>query len=492
MIWAKETEDGREVKGLHSFGTAAPIAKVTCSFQTPSGEKPWNGRTVALEKVASDITSLACSSTGLTIKFKDGDCFETAQKNWNWVNEDAERYLAMVVNSPSCGNQRKVYNVESYKSDKEGLSMTLTGKAVDYVRAFPYVQFHLSTSRFTNGNATAPSTVSPPYPIANSTQTPQNITSSHPNGNTTAPLPPLTNSTSPTCNITKSASNLSIPLAQDFSGEELFTPNLTSVTDKIDVSLKCSTCKTEGFLDIEFIATSDASQLFDDLDITDAVTASMIITPINLSATIGLDLLINSALTKEFSTGLTVLNVPLIPNPVPVAGIANIGPRLLVNMDFSLGKVEAEADISLGEVTMKIDDCSRATLDFFGSDDAFDGFTPSFSAVGPKPNSASISATAGIAPNIILGVDATALGRGVAAGLALAAPKLDAKLVAGVQSEGACTGVDFTTDLAAELNAFAGIGKINEVAAEDTVEILAASTRIFSSCVTVPVPGATA
>lgn len=172
-----------------------------------------------------------------------------------------------------------------------------------------------------------------------------------------------------------------------------------------------------------------------------------------------------------------------------MAGEAHKRMMLTYSRDAKISSVTAEVDISLGSVTTSIADNAQAVLDFFdSSNDSNMGFTPQFSTQGPSV-SAGISATANFGPNIVLGLDVEALGFGLAAGLALAVPQLD--LTASLNENG-CSGVDFEADLTAQLNAFGGAGKVADVAASDTISLVATSTQIFSTCLSVPSASATA
>lgn len=157
--------------------------------------------------------------------------------------------------------------------------------------------------------------------------------------------------------------------------------------------------------------------------------------------------------------------------------------KLIYFRDAKIESVTAQVDISLGSVTTSITDGAKAVVDLFDSSkDSNMGFTPQFSTQGPSV-SAGISASANFGPNIVLGLDVSALGKGLAAGLALAVPQLD--LTASLNENG-CTGVEFDAGLTAQLNAFGGVGKVADVAATNTISLIGTSTQIFSTCLTVP------
>lgn len=382
----------------------------------------------------SHIDDLQCSDHGISLKWKDEQSYDAAKTNWDWVNQDDERYIAMVTNSAACGGHRQVYKVYKCETDSASLSMSMDAKPVDFIEAFPFMKFRLSTTGVPQDNAARGITL-------------------------------------------EKRATVTIPAGHDFSGTNIFTQN---IADGLDVSLTCGSCMTTGNIDIDLEVNGDITK-FPPID------GSITVTPSGISATVGLDLVVSAELTSEFDKSITFLNIPLIENPLSVAGIATVGPSLMVNMDAKIESVTAEVDLSLGSVTLSIPDDSKATLDFFDSSkDSTTDFTPQFTTTGPSV-SAGISASANFGPNIVLGLDVEALGVGLAAGLALAAPTLD--LTASFNENG-CAGVDFEADLTAQLNAFGGAGKIADVAADNTISLIGTSTQIFSICLTVPTDAA--
>jgi hypothetical protein len=413
-------------------GSSLPIAKASCSF-VRDGKQPWNGRIVALEKLMSNVKNIECSSDAITLQWSNKDSFSAAETNWDWVNQDTSRYLAMVVMSPNCaGGQRQTYKVSHIETSSGSLTMNIDAKPVDFNEAIPYIDFRLSTTGVGTGNSSR--------------------------------------------GLVKRA-EASIPVAKDFSGTNIFSQN---IGDSLDVSLTCGNCKTTGNFDLDFEVNFDAGAIFGGKL---PFSGSLSITAQQVSATIGLDLVVSAALTSEFDKSVTFLNVPLLENPLAVAGIANIGPTLMVNLDAKIDSVTASVDLSLGSVTLSVPDGAKATLDLNGDNNSNSNFALDFSTEAPSVN-ADISASASFGPNIVLGLEATVFNTGVAAGLALAAPQLS--VTASVGTDQDCGGVEFEADLTAQLNAFAGAGKVADVAADNTISIIGTSTQIFSTCLTLP------
>jgi hypothetical protein len=415
-------------------GSSMPIAKADCSF-VRDGKQSWNGRIVPLEKLMGSVKNIHCSSDAVTLQWSDKDSFNAAETNWDWVNQDNSRYLAMVVMTPNCADgQRQTYKVSHIEASSGNLTMNIDAKPVDFADAIPYIDFRLSTTGVGVGNTTRS--------LAKRVEGQANI-----------------------------------PVAKDFSGTNIFSQN---ISDSLDASLTCGNCKTTGNFELDLNVNFDAGAIFGGKL---PFSGSLSITAQQVSATIGLDLVVSAELTSEFDKSVTFLNVPLLENPLAVAGIANIGPTLMVNLDAKINSVTASVDLSLGSVTLSVPDGAKATLDLNGDNNGNSNFALDFSTEAPSVN-AGISASASFGPNIVLGLEATLFKTGVAAGLALAAPQLSVTASAGTDQD--CGGVEFEADLTAQLNAFAGAGQVAEVAADKTISIIGTSTQIFSTCLTLP------
>jgi hypothetical protein len=147
---------------------------------------------------------------------------------------------------------------------------------------------------------------------------------------------------------------------------------------------------------------------------------------------------------------------------------------------------------------MTIPDTAIANLDFINSgNNRFDGWTPSFSQVGPSLD-AEVSATGGIVPSMAIGleisIDTIVTGKQAAsAGIALLAPELALNFQAIASTNtGFCgnpdaiAAVNFGVDLKGSLIGFAGLDDI--AAFPNRVDIVTVATNLFSTCLTVTLP----
>jgi hypothetical protein len=418
-----------------SKGADLPNARLNTSMEnTVMGKDFSNAKTCATERFNNTIASMSCSSTALKMKFKSEEDYILAKNSWNWMNEESERYVVMVVAWPSCGGDRKPYKVTSYTSNNATKTITMTAAPKDFQDVFPFMKLSIASNGIMDGV------------VPTGTQKRASLSTSIP-----------------------------INLANDFSGKTIFDTQAGNV----DLGLTCATCNTAGTL------TIDAELSFDVLA-SPKLSGTISVMPSGVAATVGLSLTASGAITQAVDQSVNFVNVPL-PGSLTIPLIGSIGPSLMVNMVATISSITASATINLGSVTLSIDDNSKAQLDLATpANNVLTGFTPTFSAQGPSVN-AGISASAQFGPQIVLGVDAEVLGIGAAAGLALNAPSLD--LNADVEATAAangCAGVEFDVDLSAQLNAFGGIGAVKDVAATNTFSIIGTSTQIFSTCLSFP------
>lgn len=381
-----------------------------------------------------NIQTVSCTGGDISLKWKNEQAYNMATSSWNWVNQAQDRYLIVVTNTDSCGGHRQPYKIQNYKANQGSLSMQMMGSAVDFKDAFPVMKLEIDTQGVAGQNTT--------------TGLNKRVSVDH-----------------------------DFDLSHDFGGTSIFSK---SIADGLDVSLTCGTCNTAGSLHIHADASVSifSSPHFD---------ASVTLTPTGVAATVGLDLVVTGTLTDAVDESVTFLNVPL-GDPFAIPAVGQIGPSLMVNMDLNIDSVTASVDLKLGSVTLSIDDSSSATVDLVDSSkDSITGFNPQFSTEGPSIN-AGISAHGSFGPNIVLGFDAELLGTGAAVGLALAAPTLEAN--AAFNPDNCQGGVEFDAGVSAQLNAFAGIGKVAEVADASTISIIGTSTQLFSTCLTLPTDAA--
>lgn len=237
---------------------------------------------MALEPLMSAVTNLTCSMDGteMTVQWKDKDSYDTAKSSWNWVNEKSERYIAMVVDSTSCGGYRRPYKVSSYNTTDSNLSMNMKAQPIAWQDAFPFMNLTLSTSGLTQSDQ-----------------------------NEARDLVALDKRVGGTAHI---------DLAHDFSNVNIFSQN---VSDALDVALTCGSCMTTGSIDITF----DGS-----FSIFSGVSATITVTTTGVSATVGLDLVVSGELTSEVDQTVTFVNFPLA--GLNIAGLIDVGPSIMVNM----------------------------------------------------------------------------------------------------------------------------------------------------------------
>ncbi len=175
-----------------------------------------------------------------------------------------------------------------------------------------------------------------------------------------------------------------------------------------------------------------------------------------------------------------------LPGGFSIAGIANFGPTLQISIQSQLSAISGTADASFG-VRLDVPADSIAKVDFSKSaNNQLSGWVPTFTPIPPQFN-AEFSVTASIGPQIVVALEATVIGFGLAAGLALIAPQLIGNLAAQVDTAGgvcgvqdAEAGVSFGLGIGAELDAFAGAGKAVDLPGK--LPRLSTSVNVFTPC----------
>lgn len=375
------------------------------------------------------IRYVSCVPGGFTMKFEDAASYNSAEQNWDWVNQADPRYIEMVVIAPSCSNgNRMPYRVTAIQMVDSSLMMGMTASVEDFPTAFPKYQ---NLKFDTNGLQ--------------------------------ADMMLATGKLRKRLNV-----DSTIDLTQDFAGKPIFTENVGGV----DLSVVCARCGTTGSIH----ATGE-------LDIIG--TRQITFIPSGLSATVGVGLMAAGSVT--LSKDVNLLTVPLPGGFSILGGVVNLGPILAADIQASV-TFGASAELDLGSVTLSLSDQaadgsqSQVLVDLNNlGNSGVKGFTPSFSSQGPSL-SAQVSANANISPVIRIDFEGSAFGQGAALGIALAAPVLDANAVL---NGGDCpAGVQIDAGLSAQLMAFAGFGAVADVARDNTLSIIGTSTQIFSTCIT--------
>jgi hypothetical protein len=154
--------------------------------------------------------------------------------------------------------------------------------------------------------------------------------------------------------------------------------------------------------------------------------------------------------------------------------------------EAAIDSVSAAADITLG-ARLDVPADSIAKLDVAdSSQNQLSGWIPTFTPVAPNL-SGEIDVHGHIGPRVNLELGILFLQTGVATGLSLGAPQLTLDLVAAANSAGGIcndasvdAGVSVEVGLGAELDAFGGFGKPQDV--PNKLALFSTSTPLFSTC----------
>ncbi|KAH7140053.1 hypothetical protein B0J13DRAFT_478497 [Dactylonectria estremocensis] len=257
----------------------------------------------------------------------------------------------------------------------------------------------------------------------------------------------------------------SVNIANEFNAN-LFSQDIGGVSLSVD----CAHCATTGSIDFDF-----------EIGLFSGLTGS-IIARNGLGASFGLGVTVSGELTQPVDiASIRILNLPL--TPIAIAGVATFGPEVNVDAVAGLSSISGEVTADFG-VAMVIPD--GTTLRVGGNSDAIN---PQFNKIGPTI-SASVQVTASLGPVVTFDIAATVFGKGLVAGLGLAAPKLDATLSAQASSDGgicgdenAIAGLELDVTVGVELNLFGGFGSASDQ--PNAVSIFSTSTPIFDECIVI-------
>ncbi|KAF2666118.1 hypothetical protein BT63DRAFT_427909 [Microthyrium microscopicum] len=268
----------------------------------------------------------------------------------------------------------------------------------------------------------------------------------------------------------------SIDLTQDFSNKNIVK---TTIENNVQLSLDCVTCGTKGSLDFEVSAGPDIFFPF--------FFATAKLTPNNVEAFTTIGLTASGSLQDTKSFTQTLLAVPLPGGFGTAGGPLFIGPSFDVAAVAELTKLSAEATIQAG-IMMSVPNSAIAQLGV-NTDTKFSGWTPTFTPIPPSI-SGQLEVAFDVTPRSTISLDVQIPGFGLTAGLALNAPEVKLDLIAQANSAGgvcgnpnADIGVSVEIDLAAELDAFAGQGKVGDQ--PNKVDLISTQAQLFSSCFTV-------
>ncbi|KAI9706279.1 MAG: hypothetical protein M1820_004854 [Bogoriella megaspora] len=276
------------------------------------------------------------------------------------------------------------------------------------------------------------------------------------------------------------------PVSLDFN-HDLFRPIIPQQDlDGVTLELDCSPCSTTGTLQLQVVASAKHFGL------SDQSVQLSISTPQQLGTSITLGLKAQGALTEAFDKTFALPDINLAEIP-GIPGIFEAGPILHVQAQASISEIQTEVTVSAG-VDVSIDPNSQIQFDVFNPDsNSVQGWTPSFHPQTPSV-SGNVSVTASVITQLVLDLEATVFTKGLAVGVVLAAPEIDARLSAAANSAGgvcdnpdAIAGVSFDLGASAELDFFAGSvpGSFDIQNLPHKKPILSTSTDIFSTCLTI-------
>jgi hypothetical protein len=383
-----------------------------------------------MENFDQAISNVNCTTHSISFNFNNSTVYNDAKAKWDWVNQEGDRQIFFITNTASCGSHgddRQPYNASEITFGDD-MSVQLTTAMSDWESCAPGLVLIYSTRGLTGGTSES------------------NITKRN----------------------TKRAES-SVSIARDFS-----TTLFSTTQGPVNIELDCSPCDTKGSVDFDFAIGLIPPKA--------SITATLNGAAIDL----GLQLKASGQLTNEISQSINLATIPLDGLP-SISGIANLGLNLVITGNAGISAISAEVTTGFGAT---IGLSGSATLDVFNPDnDGLNGFSPTFTPIQPSIGG-QVSVSGNIGPEISLQLDATIIGKGLAAGIGLMAPSFGVDLsIAGDTNGGVCdgtadVGVNFDITVGAEVDVFAGLTSPDD-RTPNRKPIFSTSTPLFSTCVPV-------
>ena len=382
-----------------------------------------------------------CSHNSIKFTFKKEVAFDQVHEAWQWINDADDNYVVLVTENSQCNvpdgdnTSRQPWHITRAIFDDSKNTVTLTAKSKTWENAFSHWHLKIDSTGL----------------LSRSQQ-----------------------------RLTKRLGideSFSLSLAASLPADPI---DLTEEGDDISASVACDPCYTTGSLDFKVDATYRFPFSLD---------GSITMTPNDLAASVTAKLHVEGEVSSGKQVGKEIFTY--VPEGINIPGLATIGPAFKVDLVAGIDAANAEIDLSSG-VTMSIPADAIAVLDFSDtSKNQFSGWVPGFEDITPSnqfSEEISISAFAGV--QLRAEFDLEILSKGLSAGLALDAPKLDLTVTAAGDTgheacgiEGADFGVSLDLSLGAELDAFAGFGDADDL--PNKQQIFATSVDLYSTCFTV-------
>ncbi|KAJ5171851.1 hypothetical protein N7492_004444 [Penicillium capsulatum] len=312
---------------------------------------------VSMEKFRHLLTSVNCTNNGMIVEFEDTRAFGYTQRGWQWVNDDDDRKLIFVTGSKHCGwnPHRMPFVVSSIVFDRESLKAKLSGVASDWKKLFRNYE------------------------------------------------------------VTVGKDPESSPSRRDWDSEASLSFNHKIPLSKsipvpgkgLSVDISCDGCETKGSFDFGVhIKTSTGIP----------ESASLTLSPNDVSARFTPRLGLSGNLTKEISNEYELIKIPVEGFSIP-GGVLDLGPEIVFSFGYQISQVQGSAGITSG-VTLSLKDSAELEIDFLSPDVSAGGWTPHVET-HPMTIDAKIKAEAEIYTKAEVQFSASILDHGYEAGVNL-------------------------------------------------------------------------
>ncbi|KAJ5366868.1 hypothetical protein N7541_000809 [Penicillium brevicompactum] len=273
---------------------------------------------VSMEKFRHLLTSVNCTGDGIVLELEDTRAFGYTQRGWQWVNDDDDRKLILVMGSKHCGwnPHRLPFVVSSITFDKRSLKAKLSGVASEWKKIFRNYEV-------TVGNVPESSTARRGWDDYD--------------------------------DETSLSFNHNIPLSK----------SIPIPGKDVSVDISCEGCETKGSFDFGVHIKTNAGI---------PESASLTLSPNDVSATFTPRLGLSGNMTGDVSNEHELIKIPVDGISIP-GGVLDLGPEIVFSFGYQIGPIKGSAGISAG-VTISLENSAELEIDFLSPDVSAGGWTP--------------------------------------------------------------------------------------------------------------------
>jgi hypothetical protein len=412
-------------------------------------------RFLSSAQFSNSLKNVNCDGDSVDLTFETKDSLDTAKAEWGWLSEEESKDRSIVfVGDEDCGHEdATLYKISSITYDEKALTAKMDGVPTEWKEAFNTYAIHIDSHGIDAESAFGDEFQDKLHSRA---------VGEGFEGFDMSLIKRLEASKEGSVDINVSLNN-----------QKLFSKQLDNNTE---VTISCQTCGLQGKLGFK---ASIHGSLF-----PPSLGAGVEFDAEGLAMELGMGLKLVGAISHTETQSLPPIS--LLGAPLSV-GFASIGPQAVVGVSATIG---LEASLEIGPIGGKLSfpENPHARVSIGDGENEQSGWNPSFDAFTPDVKG-KIQGTSQIAPFVALGLDISAFGQGVSAGLIAEVPRLDmsfkfeATTAGGVcANPNAFAGVSFNAKIGGELNLFGGKEPITKAPEIKVLKLIDIEKPVVDQC----------